>query len=176
MQCSTILCCNVTLQSAWSGCDDIFFIFTILRSVSWLWQIMCTIYQWMTAVCCVNIKTSYFVDVVTVSEAVTYRALFEGSVWFHSHMNETLDLLHLQIKLFHILDFKVVPLILRLGTSCMWIKKEKKWSNIIKVEHLKRRLAYPWGQERRMSDTENSSFVCVKEFQYQTKSLVIGTS
>lgn len=41
-------------------------------------------YQWTTAVCCVNIKTSYFVDVVTLSEAVTYRALFEGSVWFHT--------------------------------------------------------------------------------------------
>lgn len=75
-------------------------------------------------------QTLYFVDVVTLSEAVTYRALFEGSVWFHSHRNETLDFLHLQIKLFSIfymlsLDFKDVPMILSLGTSCMWIKKKK---------------------------------------------------
>lgn len=62
-------------------------------------------------------------------------------------------------------DFKVVPMTFRSSTLCT-----KMWRNIIKVEHLKRRLTYPRGQERRVK-----LFFCVweTELQYQAMSLVM---
>lgn len=140
------------------------------------------LYQWKTAVCCVNMQTLCFVDVVTLSEAShTMRCLrevfgFTVTDWnfrLLAPSNKTcLHFLHV------ITGFQGCAHDIKIGNIMHVDLKQKKWSNIIKVEQLKRRLAYPWGQERRISDTESSSFVCVKEFQCQTISLVmqLGTS
>lgn len=118
--------CNLTLQLAWSGCDAAFLF-------SQYWD-QCLDYGRLCAPF-VSVKDSsmlcqhadfIFCRCSNIIRGVTYHALFEGSVWFHSHRNETLDFLHHPIKLVFIfymlsLHFKVVLMILRLGTSCMWI-------------------------------------------------------